>query len=435
MGTNIYQEPFYVPPRTSESFPGSCPSGQIKLFKDNNWNSESLTIDTNSSQYPESTFFSFSGNPLQDQATWIVFNLPKNVVCTLCNNLVSNANPFDFSDAGVCVDLIGNGQTQTIDLVDYGANDVLSGGIWRKVDPTQGWFQLFYDTGECGTFATIFLTEWPTATANSISKWWLQDQASSLNFPCLTPPQLLKLADNADGSGQAVTVGASNAFGTTHNKAVLDLTSSGMNDKVSSFLYNLIPPVKTLISSTSVDVSAQIVTGQTITDTISGTNASTEVLTVTDTVAVGKTVTISNTTTQQYQTTSTITASVEATEGVPGDSIKATLTASFSVQATSSSSKTTTNSNSLSLQQAITFNVPPQSTYAGVATVAIGQVPPVTVTQDGLFFYSQNLPGSVKQSDGTYLLTAPVTVVINGEVGSSVQFSVTATPLVAASAA
>jgi hypothetical protein len=190
-----------------------------------------------------------------------------------------------------------------------------------------------------------------------------------------------------------------------------------------------------LISSTSVDVSAQIVTGQTITDTISGTNASTEVLTVTDTVAVGKTVTISNTTTQQYQTTSTITASVEATEGVPGDSIKATLTASFSVQATSSSSKTTTNSNSLSLQQAITFNVPPQSTYAGVATVAIGQVPPVTVTQDGLFFYSQNLPGSVKQSDGTYLLTAPVTVVINGEVGSSVQFSVTATPLVAASAA
>ena len=69
-----------------------------------------------------------------------------------------------------------------------------------------------------------------------------------------------------------------------------------------------------------------------------------------------KTLTISNTTTQQYQTTSTITASLEATEGVPG-------------------------------------------------------------------------VDSIKQSDGTYLLTAPLTVVINGEVGSSVQFDVTSTPI------
>jgi hypothetical protein len=433
MGDNVYQQPFYVPPRTSTSYPGSCPSGQIKLFKDNNWNSTSITIDTNSSQYPSGSFFSFSGTPLQDNATWIVFNLPENVVCTLCNNLVQNSNPYDFSGAGVCVDLIGNGQTQVIDLPAYGANDCLSGGIWRTVDPTQGWFQLFYDTSERGTFATIFLTEWPTSTPNSIAKWWLQDQASSLNYPGLTPPQLLKLADNSDGGGQSMTVGASNAYGTSNNKAAVDLTNSGMNDKVSSFIYSLIPPVRALVSSVSVDVASQIIPGQTITETIKGTNASSEVLTVTDTVAVGKTVTISNTTTQQYQTTLTITASVEATEGVPGvDSIKETLTTSFAVQATSSSSQTTTNTNTLSLQQAITFNVPPQSTYSGVATVSIGQVPPTTVTQNGQFYYSQNLPGSVKQSDGTYLLTAPVTVVINGEVGSSVQFDVTSTPIASA---
>jgi hypothetical protein len=430
VGDNVYQQPFYVPPRTSTPYPGSCPSGQIKLFKDNNWNSTSLTVDTNSSQYPSGNPFSFSGTPLQDNATWIVFNLPENVVCTLYNNLVQNSNPYDFSNAGVCVDLIGNGQTQTIDLVAYGANDCLSGGIWRAVDPTQGWFQLFYDTGERGSFATIFLDEWPTSTPNSIAKWWLQDQASSLNYPSLTPPQLLKLSDNADGSGQSTTVGASNAYGTSNNKAVLDLTNSGMNDKVSSFSYSLIQPVRAVISSVTVDVTSQIVPSQTIVETISGTNASSEVLPITDTVAAGKTVTISNTTTQEYQTTATITASVEATEGVPEvDSVKTTLTASFSVSATSSSSQTTTSSNTLSLEQAITFNVPPQSTYSGVATVSIGQVPPTTVTQNGSFYYGQNLPGSVKQSDGTYLLTTPVTVVISGEVGSSVQFNVTSTPI------
>jgi len=183
-------------------------------------------------------------------------------------------------------------------------------------------------------------------------------------------------------------------------------------------------------------VTAPILQGQTFTETIKGTNNSQEVLTITDTVAVGKTVEISNTTMQQYQTTSTITASVEATEGVPDvDSIKATLTTSFSVETTSSSSQTTTNTDSLSLEQAITFNVPQKSTYSAVATISIGRVPVTTVTTDGLFYYSQNLPGSVKQSDGTYLLTTPLTVIISGETGSSVQFNVTSTPILQQAAA
>ncbi|OHX12557.1 hypothetical protein [Chromobacterium sphagni] len=367
---------------------------------------------------------------MQDQATWLVFNLPENVVCTLCNNVVQNANPADFSNAGVCVDLIGNGQTQTIDLKAYGANDCLSGGIWREVDSDQGWFQLFYDINESGTFATIFLSEWSTAKPISIAKWWLQDQASSLNFPCLTPPQQLTLSDNADGSGQSMTVGASNPFGSWNTQAAVNLTDSGMNDKVSSFTYSLVSPVKTVISSVSVNVAAQIVSGQTFTETISGTNASSEVLTLTDTVAVGKSVQISNTTTQQYETTASISATVTATEGVPDvDSIQTSLTASFSVTQTTSSSQTTSTTNSVDLQQQITFNVPPHSSYSGIATIAIGQVPPTTVTQTGSFYYKQNLPGSIKQSDGTYLLTMPITVTINGEVGSSVQFNITSTPL------
>ncbi|AUH52907.1 hypothetical protein CXB49_19995 [Chromobacterium sp. ATCC 53434] len=371
---------------------------------------------------------------MQDNATWIVFNLPENVVCTLCNNVVQNANPYDFSGAGVCVDLIGNGQVQTIDLVAYGANDCLSGGVWRDVEPDQGWFQLFYDIGESGSFATIFLSEWPTAQPVSIAKWWLQDQGSSVNFPCLTPPQQLTLSDNSDGSGQSVTVGASNAFGTYGTPAVMDLTGSGMNDKVSSFTYSLLSPVRTVVSSVTVNVDSTILPGQTFTETIKGTNASSEVLTVTDTVAVGKTVEISNTATQQYETMASISATVTATEGVPDvDSIQASLTTSFSVTSTTSSSQTTTNTSTISLEQQITFNVPPQSSYSGVATISIGQVPPTTVTQNGQYYYSQNLPGSVKQADGTYLLTSPITVNISGEVGSSVQFTVTSTPLTTAS--
>ncbi|MGQ5525458.1 hypothetical protein ACUHMQ_19640 [Chitinimonas sp. PSY-7] len=430
MGSNVCQQPFYVPPRTSTPYTGTCKPGQIILFKDNNWNSTSLTIDTNSSQYPSGHFFSFSGTSLQDKATWIVFNLPENVVCTLCNNVVPNAVPYDFSNSGVCVDLIGNGKIQTIDLAAYGANDCLSGGIWRAVKSNQGWFQLFSDTVERGTFATIFLSEWPISKPISISNWWLQDKVSSISYPCLTPPQLLKLSDRSDGGGQSITVGASNAFGTSNKPAVLDLTNSGMNDKVSSFSYSLISPVKTVVSSTTVDVTSPIIPGQAYVQTIKGTNASTEVVTITDTVAVGKSVEISNTATQQYETTASISATVTSTVGIPDvSSIQTSLTTSFSVTSTTSSSQTTTNTNKVDLQQQIVFNVPAQSSYSAIATISIGQLPPTTVTQDGLFYYDQNLPGSIKQNDGTYLLTSPVTVNITGEVGSSVHVDVKSTPL------
>jgi hypothetical protein len=430
MSKNVYKEPFYVPPLTSAQFNGQCPSGQIILFKDNNWNSPSFTIDTNKPQYSSGNHFSFSGSSLQDNATWIVFNLPKNVVCTLCNNVVQNSNPYDFSGAGVCVDLIGNGEIQTIDLVAYGANDCLSGGIWRKVDLSQGWFQLFYDVGEQGTFATIFLSEWPSIGTNSISSWWLQDKASSVSYPCLIPPQLLKLSDNANGSGQSIYLGASNPYGQSDIAAVVDLPTSGMNDKVSSFSYNLISPVKTVIDSISIEVSSPILSGKTITETLSGTNATSQVISITDTVAANKTVTISNTTTQEYQTTASISTSIEASEGIPDvASVKSTLTASFSVSDTSYSSQTTTNEDELDLDQDITFNVPPESTYSGVWNINIGKIPPTTVTQNGEFYYSQRLPGSVEQPDGTYMLTTPITVVITGNVGSSVQFNVKSTPI------
>lgn len=433
MGKNVYQKPYYVPPSTSAAFTGSCPSGQIKLFKDNNWNSQSLTIDTNSAQYPAGSFFSFSGTPLQDNATWIVFNLPENVVCTLCNNIVQNKNPYDFSGAGVCVDLIGNGKVQTIDLVAYGANDVLSGGVWRPVNPTSGWFQLFYDNDAQGTFATIFFSEWPTGSANSIAKWWLQDQGSSINFPALTPPQLLTVADNADGSGQAVTVGASNPYGTFNNPALINLGDRGLNDRVSSFSYSFISPVKVEIKSITVDVTAPINEGQTITEVVHGTNASSEKQTITDTIAANQSVAVTNTATQQYATSATVSATVEASAGVPEvGTIKSSLTTSFTVSSTTTNSQSTTTTNTFSIGQSFTFNVPPQSTYSGVAKVSIGQVPPTRVTQNGSYYYSQNLPGSVKQPDNTYLLTVPVSVVISGEVGSTVEFNIKSTPITTA---
>ena len=131
MGINVYDPPFYKPPEASDPYPGDIPSGQIILFKDASWGSESLTIDTASGAYPEGYPFSFSGTGLQDNATWIAFKLPTGTVCTLFDNtinLAAGSPPFNPAGAGVPVDLIGNGTVQTLDLSAYGANDRLSSG-------------------------------------------------------------------------------------------------------------------------------------------------------------------------------------------------------------------------------------------------------------------------------------------------------------------
>lgn len=233
MSGNFYNNPYFTPPRTEVDYPHHCESGCIILFSDNDWNSQSYTIDTNSWQYPAGNHFSFSNTRLQDSATWVVFNLPENVVCTLTSDVVHNTNPYDFAHAGVCVDLIGNGKVQTIDLKAYGANDCLSGGVWRVTDPSKGWFQFFSDENQTGTFITIFLDEWPESEVNSLSSWWLKDSASSISYSGLQASQRLKLSDNTDGSGAYLILESGDSFGSAKNFADND-----MNDKVSSFSYS-----------------------------------------------------------------------------------------------------------------------------------------------------------------------------------------------------
>lgn len=434
MSSNIYQAPFYVPPKVSTPFNGTCLPGQIILFKHNSWDSPSTIIDTNSSEYPANHFFSFSGNSIQDNTTFIVFNLPPNIVCTLCNHIVKNSNHYDFSGAGTCVDLIGNGQIQTIDMWQYGANDVLSGGIWRKVDPSKGWFQLFKHTDQRGTFATIFLDEWPSSEPNSIAKWWLQDESSSINYPCLTPPQLLKLFDHSNGSGHQKVLGASNALGEYDKKAVVNLTESGTTDKVSSFSYSLIPPTDAVIDNIEIDISESIQPSGSITDKISGINDSSQAIPITKTVATDESTSITNTTTLQIETGVSVEASISTTVAV-GDfvSFNSTLSLSFNVTIGASSTLSTTTTNTHSLENQVQFTVSPHSKYSCEWMIAIGQFPKTEITHTGHFYYEQKLPGSILQESGPYagkyMLDLPITVVIEGSVGSDIKFEIHEEPL------
>lgn len=433
MASNTYVAPFYKPPAVATPISGNLRPGLIVLFKDASWSSDSLIIDTTSSQYPEGHAFSFSGTPLQDAATWIAFCLPAGTVCTLFDNVISNpsSNPYNFAGAGVCVDLIGNGENQTVDLEAYGANDCLSAGIWRQENLTEGWFQLFRDANCSGPFNTIFLDEWPTTTANSLSGWWINKEASSINYPCLTPPQVLTLSANSDGTGQQIALGAANAFGSFDLDVTVNFADSGMNDKIQSFTSAIIQPVKAVIQSATSNYTVPIPQGQTIQESISGQNISPEPIQIVLQIAQSQTYTVSSTTTLQYTVSATVSTTVTVTEGVKDvDSTSGSITTSFTATKSETTSKTQTQTQEFQLGQTITFTGPAQTKYTATASVSFGDLPLTTVTTTGLFYYEQELPGStLDQASGLWVLTTPVVVNLAGAVGTQVTYTSTAGPI------
>ncbi len=459
MGVNTYDPPFYKPPVVSEPFPGDIPSGQIILFKDASWGSDSLTIDTATGAYPSGYPFSFSGTGLQDQATWIAFNLPEGTVCTLFDNtinLAAGAPPFNPAGAGVPVDLIGNGAVQTVDLGAYGANDRLSGGIWREVDLDDGWFQLFRDTNNEGSFISVFLSEWPVNTPVSLHGWDIDGQASSVNYPSLTPPQVVVLTNNADGTGFPVALGATNPFpsgdSATVTPATVNLTDRGINDQAHSFAYTIIEPVKAVIDSVSITPTLDETKGYAVSETIIGTNYSSEPVVIATNVFENLTYTVTSTATLQYTTAVQLTISSQVTAGIQLSGLnfsdQETITTQITTTIQDTYTKSVATSEAFQAGQTITFTAPPSSApldtsassgetpkgaaYAATATITLGNLQsdqdPMAqvVTTTGHFYYRQNLPGSTPDPAGTglFVLDMPISIMLSGMIGTQIYFDV-----------
>jgi hypothetical protein len=446
MGSNNYVAPFYLPPvGQASSYSGEIQPGQIILYRDASWTSEKLTIDTNSSQYPEEYAFSFSGTRLNDAATWIAFWLPAGTVCTLFQHVLGRSkpqppatpgtpdpeNPYNFAGAGICIDLIGNDKVQTVDLMAYGANDRLSGGIWRQVNLTQGWFQLFQDLDCSGPFNTIFLDEWTTAKPHSLSGW--EVRFSSINYPCLTPPQILTLMTAADGSGKQRPLGAKNPFGTFAKEATWNFTDGGINDAVQWFSYNIILPVKAAIQSVTSDYAMTIPQGQTIQETISGINGTSEPVLIDLQIAQSQSYSITAETTLEYSMSATVSTTVTVSAGQPegGTGTSGSVTTSFTVAGSKETTQTSSTTETIQLGQEIPFKAPAYSKYSATARVSFATLPRTTVTTKGQFYYREKLPGAVQDPLSKFwMLDGPVAVTLSGAVGTKVSIESNVIPFV-----
>ena len=72
-----------------------------------------------------------------------------------------------------------------------------------------------------------------------------------MNYPSLTPPQVVVLTNQTNGTGYPLALGATNPYPSGNFAAVtpatVNLTDRGINDQVHSFTYTIIEPVKAVI--------------------------------------------------------------------------------------------------------------------------------------------------------------------------------------------
>lgn len=440
---NIYDAPFYKPPKVGMAYPHQINAGQIILYKDSNWNSQSYKIDTSdTAKFPAGRPFSFSGSPLGNSVSWIAFNLPAGTVCTLVQHIRAMpsptagdpSKPYNFAGVGICVDLIGNGQVQTVDLGLYGANDLLTGGIWRKPDFKQGWFQLC-EAADCnGRLNTIFFSEWTGATWHPLTNWALNGTGSSANYPCLTPPQFLTLAVNSDGSGQQLALGAANKFEAWTNKATVDFSTSNLDDAIHAFRYDLFSPVKAEIDSVTQTYKLQNVR-ELASESIEHTNGSGLPFAYDVTFAQGKSYSVTSDATLAYAVAIGLKQTTTVSQAAPGGEVSGSITTSFTAEVGQEWFRSDNKANTFKLTQAIKFNIPAWTKYSGKASISRGDISAVTETTKGRFYYVQKLPGAcpvspTEQGKPTlWVLEGDVAVTLTGSVASQVDIQVEAIPI------
>ena len=402
--------------------PTNLPPGRVRLFVDL-WDGRWLDIDIAEVVAGRRQLVSSS---VWDATTLIAWNLPVGTVMTmLADTPPAGPNIADLSDCGPCVDLIGTGRTETLDLRPLSMNDSISSYFWREVDLDLGAIELFEHDGFTGNRAVIFLAEWERGTVHRINRWYMQDRVSAARWHTLTDRQTAALFEHDDGSGAQFN----NIKGWGQVKEVASLGEFGFNDAASSFRWDGVVPKKEIIAPFEVSVGAG---GGTfgLTSESSGTNRTTLpqpiVLTLNDTTSQ----TITATTTDTHVVGTSITVGYKSSVGVEKvshveKSVSVTLSYSYTHTDTVSRSDTKT----IALTIAQTVNVPPQSHYRATLLVTIGKIPPTDYHTTAERWYDVPLTGAVRDpaNNNWWKRVEPVTLSMSGSLAVRSNVEVEAT--------
>jgi hypothetical protein len=404
-------------------------SGSVVLFGDDNWNSQKLelrTVDFVPGQRQTIQSFMF------DQATYVAFNLPVGTVMTLMDNVQpvqAGKTVADLSGCGRCIDLVGTGKTEAVDLMQVNMNDCVSSFFWREVDLNLGAIEVFDDVNFAGNRSTIFLSEWNSGAIYSIADWWLQDRISSVRWRTLGDRQTAVLFDNYDGTGDQYN----NIKGWGAVKEIASLPDVSFNDRATSFRWDGVVPVKEIIAP--FNVIAGTGSGSSgLTSVVNGTNSSSaqQPVTVTLTNTDAQTVTVATTDQHVAGISSTFSQAIKA--GAPlglGGESTTTWSVTLNYSYTHSDTKTKSETKTIALSVSQTVNAPPNTTYKATLLVDIGQIPPTVYHTTAQRWYNVPMTGAQQdpQNNNWYKRIEPVTVSIAGSLASSTRVNIETKPV------
>ncbi len=402
-------------------------SGTVSLFRDKNWTSQRL--DLNIDDYmpnQRQTIQSF----MSDQATYIAFNLPIGTVMTMMDNVKpvpAEKTVADLSGCGRCVDLVGTGKTEAVDLMANNENDCISSFFWRTVDLNLGAIELFDDLDFGGNRSTIFLSEWNSGKIYSIVDWWLQDRLSSIRWKTLNDRQTAIVFDNGDGTGDQYN----NIKGWGNTKEISNLINIGFNDRVSAFRWDGVVPVKEIIAPFNV-IASNAAGSSSLNSVVNGTNNSSVSQPVTVTLNNSTAQTVTVTTMDQF--VSGVSSTLTLTGNVGVQKIASTMTTwSVTLNFTYTHSETKSNSETKKIALTIsqTVNAPPMTSYIATLLVSIGQIPATVYHTTAQRWYTVQVTGSQQDpiNNNWYKRVEPVKVSIGGSLVSSTTVDIATTPL------
>jgi hypothetical protein len=409
--------------------PPAQASGVVTLYRDTNWKSATYAIDTRN--YSQGSLQSIQGSPLHDAASWIAYNLPVGIVMTMTDNtgwVDPKTGCTNLKGAGRVVDLVGTGQTEAVDLTKINMNDCISAFYYRAVNLGMGAVELFEDANFGGNRTILFLQDWPEGQLTSVDGWYIDDKLSSARWDTLMDSLDVSLFDNVDGSGASYT----NIAGWLSSKSIADFSVTGFNDKMSSFKWGALTPMKEVVAPFTIPVSQSLNTaaGDTYTNSGTITNDTSEPQTGSVTLTQANAQSLTVTSSDSYTAGSSISVETDIGEDllVESVSVKITVSVSFSYTHTTSTSNTATVTKDLSITQG--FTAPAYTETTGTLIAKIGSLPPTTYNTTAQRWYQQPLTGTtLDPSNGWYQRTETLTLTVSGSLCGSWSTSVASIPL------
>ncbi|KUJ07487.1 uncharacterized protein LY89DRAFT_702322 [Mollisia scopiformis] len=356
--------------------PPILPSGTVSLFLDGSWTSRRLDLQINDYlPYQRQRIQSSMGN----QVAFVAFNLPVEWA------------PTSFLQGSTCIDLVGTGITQGANLTTNEKREDISSFFWREVDLLMGAIELFSDTQFNGRRSTIFLSEWPARVVFNLDEWLLESLVSST----------VVLYENVDGTGIQFT----NIKGWGNTKQIASLSDFCFDNKMSSFRWDSILPVKEIIQPFD----------QT------GENASSLGLPIVLQLSEADAQTVTATTTDQFVVGLSLSVGAEFQASAFVASTKETISVSVNFSYTRTNTVTRTDTKTIALSITETVTVPPNKRYAASLRADIRQIPATHYTTTAQRWYTTQLSGSeLDTTNGWYKRTEPMTVLVEGSLACNI---------------